>query len=378
MMSENEIDSTNWSALDLVNTSPYMDHNVLQAGAYHGMRLYDGSVPMMSSATHHPGPIDDNGSGGGQTIEQWGVNTIKNCGSFEIWTDGDLPNIYNGHNNIYDLYGPPTTPLIQSLVEGGQYHGSVRNNYWGPGMTDTVEVRARIFPPNNPRFVVWVEAVDTVENGLNNGLQSLTPGWLNQGISDPQPLTIAELQSLVADQETVINDPGRSLPDSILAGIKAGSAYLSYGINQNQTGRMADLPLLGTMSSLRPKSSSAYLAAVQAGLNYLSGITTELPMANSNLPEQFALYQNYPNPFNPTTTIRFDLPEASRIKLEIYDLLGRKVVTLADQPEVAGRHSINWHTKASLASGVYFCRLEARSINSSASYAKVQKMVLLK
>lgn len=73
-------------------------------------------------------------------------------------------------------------------------------------------------------------------------------------------------------------------------------------------------------------------------------------------PREVALRPAYPNPFNPTTRIRFDLPVASHVRLEIRDMLGRRVATLHDDTLPAGRHSAEWNA-ASLASGVYFCRL---------------------
>jgi hypothetical protein len=90
-----------------------------------------------------------------------------------------------------------------------------------------------------------------------------------------------------------------------------------------------------------------------------------------NLPSSFALYQNYPNPFNPTTTIKYDLPIDTRVSLQVHDLLGREVVTLVNGPVAAGYHEAVLNSN-SLASGVYFYRLEA------GNYAAIKKLVLLK
>jgi hypothetical protein len=92
---------------------------------------------------------------------------------------------------------------------------------------------------------------------------------------------------------------------------------------------------------------------------------------NITAPVEFSLHQNYPNPFNPTTTIKFDLPEASPVQIKIYDIQGRLVSTLYDTQLDAGSHSIEWGA-ANLASGVYICHLEAN--NST----KIMKMVLQK
>jgi len=93
--------------------------------------------------------------------------------------------------------------------------------------------------------------------------------------------------------------------------------------------------------------------------------------SHQDLPESFRLCQNFPNPFNPVTEIRYDLPRDSRVRLEIYNLLGEKVVTLVDRQQERGSHSVLWNA-GSLASGIYLCRLQA------GGWSRVNKMVLLK
>ncbi len=75
-------------------------------------------------------------------------------------------------------------------------------------------------------------------------------------------------------------------------------------------------------------------------------------------PVSFDLAQNYPNPFNPMTRIRFDLPQAARVRLVVYDLLGRRVAVAIDETLPAGRY-VHRFDAADLASGVYLYRLEA-------------------
>jgi hypothetical protein len=92
---------------------------------------------------------------------------------------------------------------------------------------------------------------------------------------------------------------------------------------------------------------------------------------NTIKPESFSLLQNYPNPFNASTTIRFNLAGESRVKLETFDLLGRKVATLVDGRLGAGIHSVVWDCKE-IPSGVYFYRL------SDGDKSVARKMTLLK
>ena len=74
------------------------------------------------------------------------------------------------------------------------------------------------------------------------------------------------------------------------------------------------------------------------------------------LPSFYALDPIYPNPFNPRATVRFDVPEVSRVELEVYDITGSLVETLLDEKMVPGGHQYTWEPK-SLSTGVYFLRL---------------------
>ena len=92
-------------------------------------------------------------------------------------------------------------------------------------------------------------------------------------------------------------------------------------------------------------------------------------------PRPLALYPNFPNPFNPSTTIDFYLPAACRVRLEIFDVAGRKVVGLINDDREPGDHTVEWDGKDAsggvVRSGVYFCRLRA------GREVATRKMVLL-
>ncbi len=93
-------------------------------------------------------------------------------------------------------------------------------------------------------------------------------------------------------------------------------------------------------------------------------------------PSAFALQQNFPNPFNPVTIIKFELPTASRITLQIYDISGQLIRTLVNTSLEAGYHSVEWngrdYNNRSLASGTYLYRLTAEN------FRQTKRLILLK
>ncbi len=96
---------------------------------------------------------------------------------------------------------------------------------------------------------------------------------------------------------------------------------------------------------------------------------------SQNIPGRFKLYQNYPNPFNPSTTIKFDVPVKSSVRLEIYDVTGRKIMHSDYASLQPGSYKIDWSAEK-YASGIYFYRIFGT--NFSIQFVDVKKMVLLK
>jgi hypothetical protein len=80
------------------------------------------------------------------------------------------------------------------------------------------------------------------------------------------------------------------------------------------------------------------------------------PSSGSVLPGRFRLYQNYPNPFNTTSTISYDLPEASHVQILVHNIRGQLVERLVDEARAPGHHSIVWEADG-LSSGIYFYQI---------------------
>ena len=97
---------------------------------------------------------------------------------------------------------------------------------------------------------------------------------------------------------------------------------------------------------------------------------------SATLPARFVLAQNYPNPFNPTTKISFSLPEASLVKIDIFNILGQSVAVIVDERLGPGEHVVEFNARDSnggqIATGVYFYRLTA------GSFTQTRKMTFLK
>ncbi len=91
----------------------------------------------------------------------------------------------------------------------------------------------------------------------------------------------------------------------------------------------------------------------------------------SPIPSVYSLAQNYPNPFNPSTTILYQLPKSTYVKLSIYDITGRLVETLVNEHKNAGYYSVNWNAD-NISSGIYIYRIEA------GEFSTVRKCLVVK
>ncbi len=148
----------------------------------------------------------------------------------------------------------------------------------------------------------------------------------------------------------------------------------------------------GPFPALKPGDTVRISAALVAGASvedmlsnaqkahdfYAENYTLGVPVYSRSLPSEFRIEQNHPNPFNPSTTIEYQLPATSHVRILIFNILGQLVATLADGVEQPGIKTVEWNA-SSIGSGVYFCRMEASSLSGPAeSFVAVRKLVLTK
>ncbi len=106
-------------------------------------------------------------------------------------------------------------------------------------------------------------------------------------------------------------------------------------------------------------------------LQWVGKTITDVEESSSEIPAAYALEQNYPNPFNPSTTIKFNLPEASVVRLSVYNILGQEVAQLVNDELTAGSYQYAFDA-TNLSSGVYIYSIHANN------FVQTRKMMLLK
>jgi len=133
----------------------------------------------------------------------------------------------------------------------------------------------------------------------------------------------------------------------------------------------------GNVYKVTPSERNAYpvsLNEYQARVFYYGPDSVTVDVNEStkgSLPSEYKLFQNYPNPFNPTTTIKFQIKESSKVSLKIFDILGAEVKTLIDEVRNPGTYEVKLNA-SDLSSGVYFYQLRA------GDYVNTKKLLLLK
>jgi hypothetical protein len=112
-------------------------------------------------------------------------------------------------------------------------------------------------------------------------------------------------------------------------------------------------------------------------LHTSTGGPTSAEVRQSSPPTGFVLAQNYPNPFNPSTTIRFELPQRSHVRLTIHNVLGQQIAQLVDEDMSAGYYQRTWNAR--VASGMYLYWIDATATdNPDKHFVDAKKLILLK
>ncbi len=214
-----------------------------------------------------------------------------------------------------------------------------------------------------------------VDADLNGSLDLLKEGLhLSAGIPGDY-----ENKSIQVNLEgTLSNRSAIGAVASLFAGNRSGTDYvrsssphpkrLFFGTGQDNPDSLIIYWPSGIIQIERDLVANSIISVTEDST--LSGIGSGKPVGK--LPRQFSLSQNYPNPFNPQTTIRYCLPEQDEpvhVHVAVYDLRGKLVKTLVNEPQVPGHYTVTWDgrdgQRLQAASGVYLVRMRAGSFEST-------------
>jgi hypothetical protein len=203
-----------------------------------------------------------------------------------------------------------------------------------------------------------------------------TPPWVNRIDRSPPESRVAVLDSVQAHHDFTVRWSGED----------HGSGIRDFTIYVSRNGAPFEPWLTQTADTSavfegEPGTTYAFYALARDFVGFVqereavgdasTRTAGGVGMPEDPLPAAFALEQNYPNPFNPVTAIRFAVPEATRLQLAVYDMLGREVAVLLDGPVEAGWHRVAFDA-GHLASGVYFYRL------TTSTHTQVRSMMLVR
>jgi photosystem II stability/assembly factor-like uncharacterized protein len=175
--------------------------------------------------------------------------------------------------------------------------------------------------------------------------------WVSR--SSPTPMGLSGV--CFSDKETVF-----AIGGSCWSNEYARNGLVIRSTNRGESwGVLVDsMYLLTGVYSCSPKNITAVGFWGTVVATSTGGVTSENDTQGdrARIPWHLALHQNYPNPFNPSTTIRYELPTSSFVRLSVYDMLGREVSILVNERKDAGSYDVKFNA-AGLSSGVYFCRV---------------------
>jgi len=295
-------------------------------------------IPVDVNLSHPPYQTDEIGflePGRGYFL---GFNLDTTSISFNGWSD------YPGGDNI--AIGPGKNSPNAVITSAGHFQYNKYTHWSYPVVIDTVDLTVTAMSPGD-------------EIGVFNGLKCVGAGNYEGAF----PLVIACWKDDIATPDSVDGYTARQ-----------PMTFVWYDVSENQELIFTPPTVINTAEPddrIAP-THSGFGAGMYALRSFYNGIQSYV-----QLPTEFKLGANYPNPFNSTTIIPLELPERSRIKIQLYNIQGRLVGKIYEGIENAGWPKIRYHA-GNLASGIYFCRVTADGLERGGRYSAVSKLLLLK
>jgi hypothetical protein len=245
------------------------------------------------------------------------------------------------------------TTISGSILQDFDEIGSLANGWKGYTIGE--------FNPMNMGEEIFYKDNETIHL---NSFPALDPIWIGTTNFDEANQFIGPFKSALFTNPQIMLVSSDSRPSRLydcIAGIQSATVLPACSFGKSF---MVDLNNDSEIEIVRTYNNNQI--CVYHLLEYPDGISDPTP-----LPSSFSLHTNYPNPFNAQTNISYDLPKEADVRLEIFDLLGRRVTTLAEGMQEAGNHQAIWDGSG-VSSGLYFYRLKA------GDYSDIKKMTLLK
>ncbi|MBK8553800.1 MAG: PQQ-binding-like beta-propeller repeat protein [Ignavibacteria bacterium] len=349
-------------------------HAVICLNAVNGNVIFyqvqNGEFTHSTTSTSIGGAIDFSFNGG-----PYGINGFNNSGS-QIWTFPTASSVWN-LKELQDLNTDAVTDIASFIGFNGTIttlSGSNGQSLWSLNLGSSIDGNIRLMDDiSGDGFLDIVSSgprnLSRIESRLGGILwTSVLDGNYIHGVCELSDLTGNGIKEIVAGTQNsnlyVVNgDSGR-----ILFTYNFGSA------TTNTVEQVSGLKSIdGNISAeFLGGSRTGKVICFSGGPNGIVGISN----ASSIVPEKFSLYQNYPNPFNPVTKIKFDVPRDARgetqdVKLVIFDVLGKEVMTLVNEKLSPGSYEADFEG-SNFASGIYFYKIEA------GSFVETKRMMLLK
>ncbi|MEO6693935.1 MAG: T9SS type A sorting domain-containing protein [Ignavibacteria bacterium] len=261
---------------------------------------------------------------------------------------------------VFDLFIKHTN-LNTTRFEyaGGQYFFKTTLAYRNSGFctfrysADTLSDLPRNMIPRNPSMSVYPGTGDTI---LMRLAINTFPGAGNGYIVPDTGVYGARIIRLKFTNVT-----------STFAGQPGQNIKFQNGLPNPYTKIFAYTGLNGTVNT-EITDSLNHIIDFPTGIGSDPGVTIN--------PTEFSLSQNYPNPFNPSTKITYAIPVEGNVTLKVFDLTGREIMNLVNEPKQVGFHTVDFNG-ANLASGVYFYRINVDGVEGN-NYKATRRMVLIK
>ena len=291
----------------------------------------------------------------GESIVVFGGGTPTNIYGVVQTASSGLIGLNNSGDNVILASGSTIIASFTYGSEGGDNQSLGRN----PDITGSFEKHST-FAPSGSLF---------------------SPGKRNDNAS-PLPVELTTFTASLSDQNVELNWETATEVNNYGFEVERASTPLSMNSSQVQTRKWIKLDFVnGHGNSNSPKYYSYSDNEVEVSGKYVYRLKqididgtfeySDEVEVNLGTPNNFELNQNYPNPFNPTTSIKFNIPQDSQVRLIVFNILGEEVAELLNENCTAGYHTVNFDASL-LNSGIYFYKLETNN------FTQIRKMMLIK